>query len=96
VASLVFTLWASLTEGGNTINMGGWNFPWHDYMIGAIGHLVLLVVGVSISYLAPGTPLAPELTLLSWRRSVIPGNRSAPVAALPLSHRSQLSQESSR
>ncbi len=96
-ANLVFTLWASLTEGGGkTIDMGRWNFPWHDYMIGAIGHLILVVVGVSISYLAPGAPLAPDLTIFGWRRTLVPANRPAAAAKLSLQHRSRLPQESSR
>ena len=68
VASLIFTAWATVTQGGKMLDMGRLNFPWHDYMIGAIGHVVLLVFGVAFSYLLPGSPLAPDLTLQGWRR----------------------------
>jgi SSS family solute:Na+ symporter len=40
------------------LNLGRFNFPWHDYMIGAIGHVVLMVVGYSVSRLWPDS--APE------------------------------------
>ena len=49
-ASLVFTLWAVLTLGGGKIvNLGRWNYPWHDYLIGVIAHLLVLVVGMAAS-----------------------------------------------
>lgn len=67
LACLLFTTWATLTEGGKILNLGPWNFPWHDYMIGAIGHVILLVVGVIASLLLPGTPIATELTWRGWR-----------------------------
>jgi SSS family solute:Na+ symporter len=68
VASLLFTVWATLTQGGKMVDLGRFNFPWHDYMIGAIGHIVLFAIGFLFSYLLPGTPLAAELTLQGWRR----------------------------
>jgi solute:Na+ symporter, SSS family len=67
IASLIFTAWATLTEGGKTINLGRWNFTWHDYMIGAIGHIILLVVGIIASLTLPGTPMASDLTWTGWR-----------------------------
>jgi SSS family solute:Na+ symporter len=67
VANLLFTLWAVFTMGGKPIDMGRFNFPWHDYMIGAIGHIVLLAVGIVFSLLPGGTaPAAPHLTLRGW------------------------------
>jgi len=68
ITCLVFTTWATLTEGGRTLDLGRWNFPWHDYMIGAIGHVILLVVGILASLLLPGTPIATDLTWSGWRR----------------------------
>ncbi|HEV2578115.1 MAG TPA: sodium:solute symporter [Acidobacteriaceae bacterium] len=68
VVSLIFTAWATFTEGGKILNLGHWNFTWHDYMIGAIGHVILLVVGVAASLLLPGSPIAPDLTWQGWRR----------------------------
>jgi SSS family solute:Na+ symporter len=45
-ACIAFTGWATLTLGEKRlVNLGRFNFPWHDYMIGAIGNVVLLVVG---------------------------------------------------
>ena len=68
VVSLIFTAWATFTEGGKILNLGRWNFTWHDYMIGAIGHVILLVVGIAASLLLPGSPLASDLTWQGWRR----------------------------
>ena len=49
-ACVTFTCWATLTMGANPIlNLGNFNFPWHDYMIGAIGNVVLMVVGYTAS-----------------------------------------------
>jgi len=63
LANLVFTVWATLTLGHG----GRYSFPWHEYMIGAIGHIILLVVGIAFSYLLPGgTPLYPDRTLWGW------------------------------
>jgi SSS family solute:Na+ symporter len=67
-ASLAFTFWATLTlNGGNVVDLGHYNFPLHDYMIGVIGHIVLLVVGYLTSFLfrAPNAN-ANKLTLWGW------------------------------
>ena len=56
-ASLLFTTWATLP----------WGFPWHNYMIGVIGHLVLLGVGIAASFVFPNHDArAAELTLRGW------------------------------
>jgi SSS family solute:Na+ symporter len=68
-ASLIFTLWATLTLGGKTLNLGRYNFPWHDYMIGAVGHLVLLAVAVPVSLLTAGDQPESQLTLWGWLRT---------------------------
>lgn len=68
IVSLIFTAWATFTEGGKILNLGRWNFTWHDYMIGAIGHVILLAVGIAASLLLPGSPLASDLTWQGWRR----------------------------
>lgn len=66
-ANLIFTLWATLTLGGKTLNLGRWNFPWHEYMIGAVGHMVLLAFGVTASLLIRSSrPRREELTLTGW------------------------------
>lgn len=67
VACLLFTTWGTLTEGGKIVNLGRWNFPWHDYMIGALGHLVLLVVGIAVSLFLPGKSFGDDLTWQGWR-----------------------------
>lgn len=67
VTNLIFTLWATLTLNGQTINLGRYNFPWHEYMIGAIGHIILLAFGVCFSFiLSDESPSNPDLTLWGW------------------------------
>jgi len=68
VASLAFTAWATLTlNGGKVVNLGKYNFPLHDYMIGALGHVVLLIVGYLASYLFHNSGgNTRELTLWGW------------------------------
>jgi SSS family solute:Na+ symporter len=70
VASLIFTVWATLTlNGGAIVNLGKFNFPLHDFMIGAVGHVVLLVVGYLASFLFPGAAgNMSDLTLWGWLR----------------------------
>lgn len=67
VASLLVTSWCSLTLHGKFLDLGRWNYTWHEYMIGVLSNLVLLAVGVGGSLLLRGTPLAPQLTWLSQR-----------------------------
>jgi len=69
-ASVLFTAWATLTLGGGKIwNLGRFNFPLHDYMIGAIGHIVLLVAGYLAAFLWPNrNPQSCNLTLWGWLR----------------------------
>jgi SSS family solute:Na+ symporter len=74
-ASLLVTAWATLTQHGKLLDLGRWNYTWHEYMIGVLGNLTLLIVGVSASLWLPGTPIAPELT---WR-----GQRDASPTHIP-------------
>lgn len=69
-ASLLFTSWATLTlDGGKLWNLGPLNFPLHNYMIGVIGHVVLLATGYAASFAFPNRNAeARELTLWGWRR----------------------------
>jgi len=69
-ASLAFTSWATLTlNGGKILDLGQYNFPLHDYTIGAIGHMVLLSVGYLASFFFRNSDTGPEaLTLWRWRR----------------------------
>ena len=67
-ASLIFTSYATLTLGGGKLwNLGRFNFPFHDYMIGVIGHVVLLGVGAATSLVFPNRDTASrEMTLRGW------------------------------
>ena len=50
VASLACTVWAVLTNGAKPlVDLGRWHFGWDDLMIGAVGHVVLFVVGFVVS-----------------------------------------------
>jgi solute:Na+ symporter, SSS family len=71
-ASLLFTAWATLTvDSGKIWNLGAFNFPLHTYMIGVIGHLVLLAVGYAASLLFPNQRAGSgDLTLWGWLRSL--------------------------
>ncbi len=67
-ASLIITIWATLTaNAGRIVNFGSWNFPWHDYMIGAVGNVVLLAAGFLFSVIVPAPELTDQsLTLWGW------------------------------
>ena len=69
-ASLLFTAWATLTlDGGKLWDLGRFNFPLHSYMIGVIGHLVLLATGYAASFVFPNrNENTRDLTLWGWRR----------------------------
>lgn len=59
-ACLLFTTWAT----------GPWGFPLYNYMIGVIGHAVLLGAGYAASFLFPNREKAgAELTLWGWLRA---------------------------
>lgn len=70
LASLIFTAWATVTlHGGEILDLGRLNFPFHSYTIGAIGHVVLLVIGYLASLLFPRSGSGQrELTFWGWRR----------------------------
>lgn len=49
-ANLVFCVWAALTKGATPIwNLGVWNFPYDELLIGVIGNLLLFSVGWAVS-----------------------------------------------
>jgi len=53
-ASLAFTAYATLTvDGGKLWNLGRFNFPLHNYMIGVIGHIVLVGTGWAAAVALP-------------------------------------------
>ena len=68
-ASLAFTTYATLTlDGGKLWNLGRFNFPLHNYMIGVIGHIVLLTVGCAVSVIAPNQDKGSRWnTYWGWR-----------------------------
>jgi SSS family solute:Na+ symporter len=72
-ATILFTAWATLTYGDKRmLDLGAWNYPWHDYTIGAVGHLVLLVVGYVASVIIPVREAPDEallrMTLWGWMK----------------------------
>jgi len=66
--NLCFTAWATLTmNGGQTLNLRRWNYPWHEFTIGAIGNLLLLFAGLIAAQLFPAKGAGPSrLTLWAW------------------------------
>jgi len=66
--NLVFTAWATLTlNGGKSLNLHQYNYPWHEYTIGAVGNLLLLVTGLLVALLAPASK--SNNTLWDWLAS---------------------------
>jgi len=68
-ASLVFTAWATLTmNNGRIVDTGKWNFPFHEYMIGVIGNLVLFGIGYAMSFVFTDFPEKNRgMTIWGWR-----------------------------
>ena len=71
-ANLVFSVWAVLTKGTTPmVNLGNWNFPYDELLIGVIGNVLLFTVGWAVSKAAirrskdqaqaqrPAPPLGP-------------------------------------
>jgi len=66
-ACIAFTAWATATMGkGQSFDLGFLKEPLNGYMVGVIGHVVLVVVGYSASYLFPKQENIRELTLWGW------------------------------
>lgn len=66
--SLAFTIYATLTlDNGKLLNLHGWNYPWHADTVGAVGSVLLLVVGGVFTMIFPEPQGAgPSLTLWQW------------------------------
>lgn len=69
--NLSFSAWAALTKGAKPLlDLGAWNFPYDELLIGVIGNLLLFGVGWLVSYLipaaAPDSPGVPHQTLWNW------------------------------
>ncbi|MDE3103739.1 MAG: sodium/solute symporter [Acidobacteriota bacterium] len=82
--ALLFTLYATLTLNGKLLNLGRYNFPWHEYMIGVVGNMLLLPVGMLVSRLFPSSAaVSPELTYWGWRRSAAAASHPATTPSTP-------------
>ena len=68
VASLLFTAYATLTaNGGRLLDLHGWNYPWNEYTIGAVGNLVLLGAGLLAAGVFPArSRTGSRNTLWDW------------------------------
>jgi SSS family solute:Na+ symporter len=71
IAATIFTVWAAATAGGNKLFGARMiAFSWHELMIGAVGNVLLLVVGYAASYLFPGEESKlTDLTIWNWLRT---------------------------
>ncbi len=64
--NLLFTTWATLTmNGGSTWDLHRWNYPWHEFTIGAVGNTLMFLVGCIASLVAPADRMAGP-TLWDW------------------------------
>jgi SSS family solute:Na+ symporter len=78
-ACLLFTGWATLTSSNSRVlDLGSWNYPWHELTIGAVGHAVLAAVGYSASWAYRDHEDDRTITVWSWMRS----RKQAPELAL--------------
>lgn len=84
LASVIFTAWATLTMSSKrTLDLGSFNYPWSDLMIGACAHIVLLVVGyVASLFFPPDLSKSSDMTLWQWLK-IRKTRLDEPVAAIP-------------
>jgi solute:Na+ symporter, SSS family len=55
-ASLIFTIWAVLSKGAKPlVNLAPYNYPWDDLTIGALGNIILFLVGLAVSLVTART-----------------------------------------
>ena len=68
VANLVFTVWATLTGGSHKlVNLGRYSFPWHEYMTGVVGHVLVFAVGYLVSLSFPSSlNKGRNMTIRAW------------------------------
>jgi SSS family solute:Na+ symporter len=70
IASIIFTAYAILTSmkiGDSVIiDLGGWNFTHHKYMLGVYTHIIVLVVGYIASLFFKSKEIDSNLTFHSW------------------------------
>lgn len=70
--NLCFSAWAALTKGAKPLlDLGAWNFPYDELLIGVIGNILLFVVGWIVSYCLPRpvTIGVASPTLWNWLSS---------------------------
>lgn len=69
-ANLIFTFWATITGGRHAwVHAGRYGFPWHDYMIGVVGQVIVVAAGLAAGFLFPRPADAGEaLTFRAWKR----------------------------
>ena len=66
-ASTACTVWAVLTKGAKPlVNLGAWNFPWDDLMIGAAGHMVMIATAYAASWMFTAPPAEVNRTIWDW------------------------------
>jgi solute:Na+ symporter, SSS family len=66
-ACVTFTAWATLTSGAKPIlDLGWFKFGMHEFMIGVIAHMVLLVVGYLASLLFTSNVAHDGQTVWDW------------------------------
>ena len=73
--NLCFSIWAALTKGVTPLlDLGEWNFPYDELLIGVIGNVLLFTVGLIVSYLVPEEKARAErlrkLSGIGWPRGV--------------------------
>ncbi len=69
-ACILFTAWATLTSGARpVVDMGSYNWKLHDFMIGVIGHMIILMVGWLASFLFPAENTTAGMTVWEWLQS---------------------------
>ena len=74
LVTALFTIWASLTlPEKRALDLGPLNFPWHDYMVGVVGHVLLFVVGYFASFIFPDPVSVDQdlrqMTFGNWLRT---------------------------
>ncbi|HEX2861341.1 MAG TPA: hypothetical protein VHN79_06860, partial [Lacunisphaera sp.] len=70
-ACALFTAWGTLTEPQNRLLDLGFNFSLNPILIGILGHLIVFVVGYTVSRLFGGY-VPPNVDQLTFRRARTP------------------------
>jgi SSS family solute:Na+ symporter len=80
--SSVFTVWAVLSKGAKPlVDLGGFNYPWDDLTIGAVGNIILFTTGLLASLFTNPETTDDRGTFWHWR-----ANRRAETAIGKGSH----------